>query len=130
MSPISRGFLGHRPQADAARVPPGQYRTRDFPVLSAGPTPHTPLDEWTFLIIKGYVQAGLLSLVIFLSGVPTRSYNAEGNIVGGVFASRRRAPRGRRTCACTESPDARTGRSHDHPPVVMEGRVVRERLRP
>ena len=66
---------------------------------------------------------------IFLSGVPTRSYNAEGNIVGGVFASRRRSPRGRRTCACTESPDARTGRSHDHPTVVMEGRVVRERLR-
>ena len=50
MSPISRGFLGHRPQVDAARVPPGQYLTRDFPVLSAGPTPHTPLDQWTFLI--------------------------------------------------------------------------------
>ena len=50
MSPISRGFLGRRPQADAARVPPGQYLTRDFPVLSAGPTPHTPIDEWTFLI--------------------------------------------------------------------------------
>ena len=50
MSPISRGFLGRRPQVDATRVPPGQYLTRDFPVLSAGPTPHTPLDEWTFLI--------------------------------------------------------------------------------
>ena len=50
MSPISRGFLGRRPQADATRLPPGQYLTRDFPVLSAGPTPHTPLDEWTFLI--------------------------------------------------------------------------------
>jgi hypothetical protein len=24
----------------------------------------------------------------------------------------------------------RTGRSHGHPPVVMEGRVVRERSRP
>jgi DMSO/TMAO reductase YedYZ molybdopterin-dependent catalytic subunit len=24
--------------------------TRDWPVLSAGPTPHTPLDEWSFLI--------------------------------------------------------------------------------
>jgi DMSO/TMAO reductase YedYZ molybdopterin-dependent catalytic subunit len=31
-------------------VPPGQYVTTDFPVLSAGPTPHTPLDEWTFTI--------------------------------------------------------------------------------
>ena len=32
------------------------------------------------------------------------------------FASRRRIPRGLRTCACAESPDARTGRSHGHPP--------------
>jgi DMSO/TMAO reductase YedYZ molybdopterin-dependent catalytic subunit len=24
--------------------------TRDFPVLSAGPTPHTPLGEWSFTI--------------------------------------------------------------------------------
>jgi len=31
-------------------VPPGQYVTLDFPVLSAGPTPHTPHDEWTFTI--------------------------------------------------------------------------------
>jgi DMSO/TMAO reductase YedYZ molybdopterin-dependent catalytic subunit len=50
MPPISRGFRGRRPQVDATRVPPGQYVTTDFPVLSAGPTPHTPLDEWTFAI--------------------------------------------------------------------------------
>ncbi len=31
-------------------MPPGQYVTPDFPVLSAGPTPHTPLEEWTFTI--------------------------------------------------------------------------------
>jgi len=34
-------------------VPPGQYLTDDFPVLSAGPTPHTPLEEWTFSITGG-----------------------------------------------------------------------------
>ena len=51
MSPVSRGFLGHRrPVADPSRLPPGQYLERGFPVLSAGPTPHTPLDEWTFLV--------------------------------------------------------------------------------
>jgi len=51
MSPISRGFTGRRrPVADPGRVPPGQYVTDDFPVLSAGPTPHTPLDEWSFTI--------------------------------------------------------------------------------
>ncbi len=51
MTPISRGFTGRRrPVADPSRVPPGQYLTDDFPVLSAGPTPHTPLDDWSFTI--------------------------------------------------------------------------------
>ena len=51
MSPVSRGFLGRRrPVADPSRLPPGQYVETGFPVLSAGPTPHTPLDEWSFLI--------------------------------------------------------------------------------
>ncbi len=51
MTPLSRGFHGRRrTDADAARVPPGQYVTGDFPVLSAGPTPHTPLESWTFTI--------------------------------------------------------------------------------
>ena len=55
MSPISRGFRGRRREssADSSRVPPGQYVTDDFPVLSIGPTPHTPLDEWTFTIVDG-----------------------------------------------------------------------------
>jgi len=46
---VSRGFLGRRP-AESSRVPPGRYLTRDFPVLSAGPTPYTPLDKWDFTI--------------------------------------------------------------------------------
>ena len=51
MSPISRGFTGRRrPPADPSRLPPGQYEERGFPVLAAGPTPHTPLEEWTFRI--------------------------------------------------------------------------------
>ena len=52
MPPLfSRGFKGRpRDDAPAGRVPPGQYVTRDFPVLSAGPTPHTPLDRWEFSI--------------------------------------------------------------------------------
>ena len=32
-------------------MPPGQYVTEDFPVLSAGPTPHTPLERWDFSIV-------------------------------------------------------------------------------
>ena len=49
MAPISRGFRGRRqPAATAERLPPGQYETRDFPVLSAGPTPRTSLSTWDF----------------------------------------------------------------------------------
>jgi DMSO/TMAO reductase YedYZ molybdopterin-dependent catalytic subunit len=50
MAPISRGFRGRRRNVDPARTPPGQYLVGDFPVLSAGPTPRTPLAEWTFTI--------------------------------------------------------------------------------
>jgi DMSO/TMAO reductase YedYZ molybdopterin-dependent catalytic subunit len=53
---VSRGFIGKRRQPEAAeRLPPGQYITPDFPVLSAGPTPHTPLDQWTFKV-EGLVR--------------------------------------------------------------------------
>ena len=51
MSFISRGFRGRpKVEAEAGRVPPGQYVTTDFPVLSAGPTPNVPLNEWRFTI--------------------------------------------------------------------------------
>jgi DMSO/TMAO reductase YedYZ molybdopterin-dependent catalytic subunit len=55
MSPISRGFQGRRRQIDRTRLPPGQYLEHDFPVLSAGPTPCTSLDAWTF-VIRGAVD--------------------------------------------------------------------------
>ena len=51
MSAISRGFRGRRQSAETAgRLPPGQYETKDFPVLSAGPTPRTSLATWTFTL--------------------------------------------------------------------------------
>ena len=53
---ISRGFLSTRRGGEKQdRIPPGQYLTNDFPVLSAGPTPYTPLARWTF-IIDGLVK--------------------------------------------------------------------------
>jgi DMSO/TMAO reductase YedYZ molybdopterin-dependent catalytic subunit len=56
MAIVSRGFHGRRrDQAQADRIPPGQYLVHDFPVLSAGPTPHTPLAEWTFSV-RGAVE--------------------------------------------------------------------------
>src|SRR5262249_55667963 len=56
MAIISRGFSGRRETADV-KLPPGQYLTTDFPVLSAGPTPRVPLDTWEFTINEG---AGIL----------------------------------------------------------------------
>ncbi len=48
---FSRGFRGRpRSTVDADRLPPGQYETRDFPVLSAGPTPRVSLQAWDFTL--------------------------------------------------------------------------------
>ncbi|MEV0582064.1 sulfite oxidase-like oxidoreductase [Nonomuraea sp. NPDC050310] len=50
MGIVSSGFTGRR-EADH-RLPPGQYETHDFPVLSAGPTPFISLAEWTFTVVS------------------------------------------------------------------------------
>ncbi|HZO60529.1 MAG TPA: sulfite oxidase-like oxidoreductase [Solirubrobacterales bacterium] len=49
---ISRGFQGLRrtPEELKERLPPGQYLERGFPVLTAGPTPEVPLDQWTLRV--------------------------------------------------------------------------------
>ena len=41
MGVFSPGFRGRSVETNAA-LPPGQHETRDFPVLSAGPTPRVP----------------------------------------------------------------------------------------
>jgi DMSO/TMAO reductase YedYZ molybdopterin-dependent catalytic subunit len=49
MAVISRGFTGRKrePHDD---LPPGQYLTSDFPVLSAGPTPRIDTASWSFVV--------------------------------------------------------------------------------
>jgi DMSO/TMAO reductase YedYZ molybdopterin-dependent catalytic subunit len=46
----TRGFFRKRAEAPDGRLPPGQYLERGFPVLSAGPTPDIPVEQWTFSI--------------------------------------------------------------------------------
>ncbi len=46
---FSSGFSG-RGRSDNPALPPGQYLTESFPVLSAGPTPRIDTDEWAFSI--------------------------------------------------------------------------------
>jgi DMSO/TMAO reductase YedYZ molybdopterin-dependent catalytic subunit len=48
MAVVTRGFTG-RGRTDP-NLPPGQYRTEDFPVLSAGPTPRIDLGRWQFTV--------------------------------------------------------------------------------
>ncbi|MEY2849062.1 MAG: hypothetical protein RI885_1729 [Actinomycetota bacterium] len=49
MGVFSKGFTGRR-RDHVEGLPPGQYLTESFPVLSTGPTPRIPLDEWRFTI--------------------------------------------------------------------------------
>jgi len=49
MGIISAGFRGRR-GPEAEKLPPGQYLTKDFPVLSAGPTPRIDLTTWEFIL--------------------------------------------------------------------------------
>ncbi|NYF58677.1 DMSO/TMAO reductase YedYZ molybdopterin-dependent catalytic subunit [Micromonospora purpureochromogenes] len=49
MGIVTPGFQGRRRSSGPA-LPPGQYLTEDFPVLSAGPTPRVPLDTWEFVL--------------------------------------------------------------------------------
>src|SRR3954452_14231077 len=45
---FNKGFGRKRETAHAERIPPSQYETHDFPVLSATPTPRIALADWTF----------------------------------------------------------------------------------
>ncbi len=73
----SRGFFGKRRQPEADdRVPPGQYITDDFPVLSAGPTPRTPLQEWSFAIDGLVKQPANWSWEKFLA-LPRQTYTVD-----------------------------------------------------
>jgi DMSO/TMAO reductase YedYZ molybdopterin-dependent catalytic subunit len=51
MAIVTRGFRSRRRDPDE-RVPPGQYVTEDFPVLSAGPTPRIDTDRWSFELVS------------------------------------------------------------------------------
>jgi DMSO/TMAO reductase YedYZ molybdopterin-dependent catalytic subunit len=51
MTSISRAFgRRRRDEVDPSRIPPGRCHERELQVLSAGPTPRTPVEEWMFSI--------------------------------------------------------------------------------
>ncbi len=77
MAPISRGFRGRpRRDVDPARIPPGQYVVDDFPVLSAGPTPRTALEGWSFTIDGALAMPASWSWPEFLA-LPSESFTVD-----------------------------------------------------
>ncbi|WP_445148798.1 sulfite oxidase-like oxidoreductase [Baekduia sp. Peel2402] len=77
MSSFSRGFHGRRrPEVDPSRVPPGQYVTEDFPVLSAGPTPRIDTAAWTFAI-DGAVDASATWTWDELNALPQETFTVD-----------------------------------------------------
>ena len=82
---VTRGFVGRRGGTGAgddsgadltSRIPPGQYLTRDFPVLSAGPTPRTPLDRWS-LRVEGLVREPVSWTWMEFLALPTRDWDVD-----------------------------------------------------
>jgi DMSO/TMAO reductase YedYZ molybdopterin-dependent catalytic subunit len=74
---ISRGFHGRRAkEREDARLPPGQHPVEDFPVLSAGPTPRTSPDEWTFSIEGDQVERRTWSWEAFRA-LPSEEIRAD-----------------------------------------------------
>ncbi len=72
---VSRGFVGKRREAGEKkdRIPPGQYLTNDFPVLSAGPTPRIKLEEWMFSLSGLVKPAAMWTWEQFLA-LPSREF--------------------------------------------------------
>ncbi len=51
---VTRGFTGRSGSSDPLiTLPPGQHVVRDFPVLTAGPTPRIETEEWSFSLKVG-----------------------------------------------------------------------------
>ena len=76
---ISRGFFGRRQPSEgdrASRLPPGQFLTDHYPVLSAGPTPRIPLESWEFRI-DGLVREPVAWSWAQFQALPARDWTVD-----------------------------------------------------
>ena len=77
---VSRGFSGKRNLANnkdtQKRIPPGQYLTDDFPVLSAGPTPRINLEDWMFSLSGLVMPATMWTWEEFLK-LPSQEFKVD-----------------------------------------------------
>ena len=78
MTPITRGFRRrHAETPTGVALPPGQYLTDGFPVLSAGPTPDVPLEEWEFAITGSVAEPRRWTWEEFQSAPEERSITVD-----------------------------------------------------
>src|SRR3954464_5782349 len=62
------------------RVPPGQYLTERFPVLTVGPNPKFDLARWTFSVF-GAVEAPIRLVCNELQALPQREVTTDVHCV-------------------------------------------------
>jgi DMSO/TMAO reductase YedYZ molybdopterin-dependent catalytic subunit len=65
-----------RPRDGGERIPPGQYETKKFPVLSYGPTPIIALETWR-LRLFGLVEQPVEMDWAAFTALPTRRITAD-----------------------------------------------------
>ena len=101
MGIVSPGFSGRRRSMPGTELPPGQYLTEDFPVLSAGPTPRVPLDTWEFVITTETGQRAPLDRGPDLMALPARDADRRHPLRDQVVQARHQLAgrvRSRRCC--------------------------------
>ena len=122
MSFVTRGFHGRR-RDDDGRLPPGQHLTGDFPVLSAGPTPRIPLDEWELWVATEDGTRHTWSwteLMALAADEPDRRHPLRHELVEARHDVARRLARHaarRRRDGGRLRPGAQLRRLHDEPPA-------------
>ncbi|QHV98722.1 sulfite oxidase-like oxidoreductase [Spirosoma endbachense] len=73
---FNKGFGRRRESVSSERIPPGQYETRDFPVLTAGPTPRIPLTTWSFAL-EGLVETPIQWSWEQFNALPQQSFTND-----------------------------------------------------
>ena len=73
---FNKGFGRKRESAASDRIPPGQYETHNFPVLSAGPTPRISLPNWTFTM-EGLVETPVQWTWEQFNALPQQSFTKD-----------------------------------------------------
>ena len=76
MPVINKGFHAKRPNDGPHKLPPGQYETPDFPVLTAGPTPRIPLVNWEFRL-EGLVDNSAKWSWNEFNALPQQDFNPD-----------------------------------------------------